>query len=278
MPSRPPSPKGVPSFGSIAATAAGIVRDIRSDLDARRHWSESDVHRVRVLFKKLRALVHLGRGSIPGKERRAWIETLGDTARLLTNAREATILRGWIETAVLLAPAGHERALSPLLAKLEADFPRRLPRGARAMVLETLDHFATVAHGHWGKIGLAPRSGLQRAMERMARTAREALDGGEVETWHQWRRRVKYAAYQREWIALAKKCKPAPIYRGLRQIGSALGKSNDMHNLRAWLAARGGKSALARYLDAWAEDAAAQWEAKARLHWKKLAKTHKSLR
>lgn len=279
MPSRPPSSKkGVPSYGSVARTAAEIVRGVHSELSARRHWNEDDIHRVRVLFKKLRAFVHLGRGLIPGKERRAWNKTLGDTARILTSAREATILRGWVETAVLLAPAGHERFLGPMLAKLEADFPRRLPTGARAMVLETLEHFASVAGNIWGKIGPPPRSGLQRTAERMARMAREALGGGEVEAWHQWRRRVKYAAYQREWIALAKKCKPAPFYRALRQIGSALGKSNDMHNLRAWLAARGGKSSLARYLDAWAEDAANQWETKARLHWKKLVKTHKSLR
>ena len=278
MPTRAPSSKGLPSFGSIAKTAAGLVRGVHAELAARRRWGEEDVHRVRVLFKKLRALVHLGRGVIPGKERRAWNETLGDTARLLTSAREATILRGWVETAMVLAPEGHARFLTPLLAKLEADFPRRLPPGARAMVLETLEHFATMAGDIWGKISVPPRPGLQRTSERMARMAREALAGGEVDAWHQWRRRVKYAAYQREWIALAKKCKPAPIYRALRQIGSALGKSNDMHNLRAWLGARGGTSVLARYLDAWAEDAAAQWEEKARAHWKKLVKTHKSPR
>jgi CHAD domain-containing protein len=278
MAPRTPSTKGLPSFGSIAKTAAGIVREIHGDLAGRRRWSEEDIHRVRVLFKKLRALVHLGRGLIPGKERRVWNETLADTARALASAREATILKGWVETAVTLAPAGHERSLGPLLAKLDADFSRRLPAGAKSLVLEALEHFANVAETNWGQIAGAPRCGLQRTAEKMAAKAREALHGGEIESWHQWRRRVKYAAYQREWIALAKKSKPAPFHRALRQIGSALGKSNDMHNLRAWLGARGGKSALARYLDAWAEDAAAQWEEKARGHWKKLVKTHKSLR
>ncbi|MFM7181827.1 MAG: CHAD domain-containing protein [Verrucomicrobiales bacterium] len=278
MPSRAPSAKGVPAFGSVAKTAAATVRGLHSDLAKRPRWNEEDIHHVRVLFKKLRALVHLGRGIIPGNERREWNTRLGETSRALASAREATILRGWVETAVLLAPPEHERFLGPLLAKLKADFSRRLAPGARTTVLETLDQFATEARDKWGKLGSPPRSGLQCTAEQVSEKAREALGHGEIEAWHQWRRRVKYAAYQREWIALAKKCKPAPIYRTLRQIGSALGKSNDMHNLRAWLAKRGGKSALAQYLDAWAEDAAIQWEDKARVHWKKLVKTHKSLR
>lgn len=278
MSTRTPSRKGLPSFGSIALAAAGVVSCLHGELADRRRWNEEDIHRVRVLFKKLRALVHLGRGLIPGKERRAWNDKLGTSARGLASAREATILKGWVETATSLAPAKDARHLRPLLAKLEADFSHRLPPGARTLVLETLAKFASTAADHWGKLAAPPRSGLDRSSRKMAEKARESLEGGEIEAWHQWRRRVKYAAYQREWIALAKGTKPAPIYRGLRQIGSALGKSNDMHNLRAWLTKRGGTSTLARYLDAWAEDAAAQWEEKARVQWKKLAKTHKSLR
>lgn len=272
MPTRATSSHGTLSFGFVARAASKNVRGIHAALAGRRRWNDEDIHHIRVLFKKLRALVHLGRGRITGKERRAWNETLGNSAKLLTSAREFSILKGWVETAVILAPPGHKRSLDPLLARLETDFPRRMAPGTRTMILETLDKFATVTGENWGEIAGSPRPGLLRTREKMAEKAREALAGGTPEAWHRWRRQVKYAAHQLEWIANAKKSKPTPLYRAFSQIGSALGKSNDMHNLRVWLARSGGKSALARYLDAWAEDAAAQWKHKAHAHWKKLAK------
>lgn len=276
MSSHRPSSRRIPAFAPVARAAAAVAGEKHAHLAARRRWDDEDIHRTRVLIKKLRAFLHLGRGVIPGKERRAWNERLREAARVMTSAREAKILKGWVETAVSLAPAGHDRHLPALLRKLEKDFPRRLPPGARGTVLEVLGSFAAHCGESWTRLQSHPRAGLRRSKEKMEEAARAAAKGVDPEAWHLWRRRVKYAAYQWEWIALARKSKPTARYRNLRQIGSALGKSNDMHNLRDWLARRGGKSALARYLDAWAEDAARQWETKARDHWKKASKSPKS--
>lgn len=276
MPSLRSSSRSLPSFGLMARAAADLAGEKHNHLLAKRRWNDDDIHKTRVLIKKLRALVHLGRGILPGKDRRAWNEQLRGAAHLMTSAREANILKGWVETAVILAPPGQDRHLQPLLAKLDKDFPRRLPPGARTTVLETLADFTARCRESWANLKPAPRDGLRRAKEKMEESARACSKRVDPEAWHLLRRRVKYAAYQWEWIALARKSKPSARYRILRQIGSALGKSNDMHNLRAWLARRGGKSALVRYLDAWAEDAANQWESKALAHWKKLAKRPKA--
>lgn len=238
-------------------------------LAIRRRWSPDDIHSARVLCKKLRALVHLGRGLIPPKQRREWNERLANAARSLSVARDGTILTGWVEVAASLAKPEVARGIPAILKKLSADYPRRLPPGARGLVLETFGLAAREWSLKWGRIQKPPVEGKRRMARRVHEIAGEAIDDGAPSDWHTWRRRAKYAAYQLEWIALAKKKKPGTRYHQLRSLGSALGKYNDMHNLSTWLAGTRSKSLSTRYLIAWADAAGDGWRKKARETWEK---------
>jgi CHAD domain-containing protein len=116
----------------------------------------------------------------------------------------------------------------------------------------------------WGLIKVPPREGLRHMREDMEEEAAEALVEGEAEAWHRWRRRVKYCAYQLEWLALASGKKPGARYQWLRKLGSALGKVNDMHNLTRWVGGQKSRSNGGKYLREWSREAGDQWAKRAR--------------
>ncbi len=270
MPPRSSPSRSHVAFGRVARLAAAHARALTASLAPRSRWANEDIHQARVLCKKLRAVVHLGRGLITKKQRREWNEHLAQAARALSGARDASILKGWMEVAALNADASIAKGIPAVIAKLGAAYPRRLPTGARALVLETLGALADEWSSKWGPIYRTPTEGLRRMNQRVRSAAEDALENEEPETWHIWRRRVKYAAYQLEWIALAKEKKPGARYRHLRQLGSALGKFNDMNNLATWLDGTRSKSLATRYLQAWAEEAGQSWKKKAREAWKNV--------
>ena len=252
------------SYGRIASHAAAHAKAMTVRLSAKSRWTDEDIHQIRVLCKKLRAFVHLGRGLVPEKQLKYWNQQLRDAARSLTGAREATILGGWMDAAAANAEPGLARRIGVLRGQLASQFPRRLPTGAKATVLQTLHNVANDWPNDWGKIARGPEAALRRMRRKASAAGKRALHGGDIEDWHDWRRRVKYEAYQLEWIALARDRKPAHRYRNLRQLGSALGKFNDMHNLIAWLDATGSRSQAAVFLKLWATEAGKAWGRKAK--------------
>lgn len=258
------------AFGHVARHAAAHAKAMLARLSGKRRWDDDDIHQIRVLCKKLRAFVHLGRGIVPEKQRKHWNQKLREAACLLAGAREATILGGWMEAAAANAEPGISRGIHLLRGKLDGKFPRRLPAGAKDQVLATLHNIAHEWPADWGRINRSPAPALQRMRRRVRAAGKRALHGGDADDWHVWRRRVKYEAYQLEWIAVARGLKPSARYRQLRQLGSALGKCNDMHNLGDWLGGQTSRSRAMAFLIVWTGAAAKAWARKAKAAAKKV--------
>ena len=244
------------SFGKVAKLAAADAAKLAADLETGTSLSDEQIHRIRVFFKKLRALVHMGRGVMRKRERREWNTRIQKAARGLSAARDGVVLAGWLEKACAAQDSMTDAEKAAFLELLGNGYPRRLPRGARDAVLDVLHAVANEWPSSLGKLTKHPKIGLQFMRNSAREEALEAISDRHPETWHSWRRRVKYVAYQVEWLARAQKKEPGVDYTRWRRLGSALGKMNDMHNLEHWIERAAQSLSWSETLRNWAKDGA----------------------
>jgi CHAD domain-containing protein len=192
----------------------GLRRIIRKQIDgalkvltaARRKARDEAVHEARKSIKKVRAVLRLIRPEIGSGTYRKANTALRDTARPLTEVRDAKIL---IETTTNLAEHFKDRVAGRTFTALH-DALRTEARAVRKRVLNQGHAFANVkralraAQSHveewthvpnkWSSIG----DGLCDTYDRASDAFNLAADDPQIEKLHEWRKQAKYLRYQLE--------------------------------------------------------------------------------
>lgn len=203
-----------------------------------------EVHRIRVLAKKLRAYLRLFRGTVPQKALEIEERRIRRIADSLGRARDQTISlqtlrwlagkerkerhREWLRAALahLPEPAGgavDARTLARARAAIEARRERLLhlidEHPPRVRTLKDL------LRSEYGK----SRQGM-----------REALAEGSPEAFHRWRKRVKRLGYQTEIFCTSSRRSLARLEAKLLDLGKLLGKHQDLRVLQSRIEAQPG--------------------------------------
>ena len=74
--------------------------------------------------------------------------------------------------------------------------------------------------------------GLGQTFAKAADLGQHALQSKDLAELHRWRRWVKYLRYQLEPVATPQRSSIVELHAELRQLGSTLGRRNDLHQLR----------------------------------------------
>lgn len=208
---------------------------IREGVGGPPHERDEAVHDVRKRFKKLRALLKVVRGEVPRKAYRRENACFRDTARPLSEVRDARVL---VEALDALgrrfpgAPADESRRAREALFRRQEETARR--------VLDTGGAFGTVAdaarRARKRVKGWAPRGGdwsvLKAGLRRTYRQGREALaavrSAPTDANWHEWRKRVKDLWHQLEILEPTRPDLLGELANRAHELADHLGDDHDL--------------------------------------------------
>jgi CHAD domain-containing protein len=200
------------------------------------------IHQVRKRCKKIRAALRLVRGDLGDAYSRenAWYR---DAAQRISNARDAEAM---IETLDSLAKHFPDRfdveLMLPLRKRLESRknqlvddtdrIDRLLQEFKSAMVEgnERLDRLCFESSGYEAALG-----GMCQSYARGRKAMKHALEDPTPETFHEWRKRVKYHGYH---MRLLGEISPAVVKarrNEANKLGQLLGDHHNLSVLKAWL-------------------------------------------
>lgn len=216
------------------------LRDAISQLEGRGEANrDTAVHEARKDLKKARSALRLARHDIDGDLRQRENTAMRDVGRQLSGARDAQVL---IETLDALAarssgPRPPREVVAELRAELVANRSRLRSKvtgaGAGGGAAQAADELSSVL----GRIEKWPipeegfdatGRGLRRIHRRGARAMRRALDDGDADTWHEWRKRVKDLWYS---ARILEPMAPAPVGGVVADadvLSDVLGLHNDL--------------------------------------------------
>ena len=252
-----PAPSGPSSIDRIDARdtikqlaltepiGAGVVRVMTTQLDIALLALEGlspDVHSARKAMKRTRGLLRLARGSIGEAAYRAENDALRDAARLLASARDATATietfdgllaahprcLGIAEADAMRAALRTEHRLQQTL--LTAD-PNLLPSVIDALVqtrqrIIELPESPSHRPRPWGFDAI--EDGLRRTYRRCRRGLAAVLDDPTEETFHRWRKAVKYLRHQLEALVAYSPETLGDLAKRLDMLGELLGSAQDL--------------------------------------------------
>lgn len=197
------------------------------------------IHAARKAIKKERSLLRLARGSLAQKEIRRENAVLRKAARTLSAARDADVMIASVdELSQRFAGQVPHATFDVLRAHLEAERTAASADGpSSGLDMRALESLGTIrpsvddwrlSKGGWKAV----EGGLIRSYKR----GQKALDGAsaspQLETLHEWRKRVKDLWYQERLLAAT--CGPA--IRGqakeLHHLADLLGDDHDLALLR----------------------------------------------
>jgi CHAD domain-containing protein len=222
--------------------ASGIRRIVREEvertIDQLEGRGDSDphaaIHDARKRLKKARSALRLVRDDLGNGGRREENAIMRDAARSLSGARDAQVLLETLDV-VAAEPSGPapREAVRPLRTELE----RRRRRAAREVRDDgvTKEAAAEALTGVLGRVHGWPledegfgaaRAGLERIHGRGRRAMAEALERGDDDSWHEWRKRVKDLWYC---VRILRPVAPAPI-GGIVSDADALSEILGDHN------------------------------------------------
>ena len=200
------------------------------------------VHTSRKSMKKARGLLRLVRDDLGTERYRRENGRLRDTARRLSAARDAAVLRGTLEGVSAELPDGLAARIDAVLAERQRLATRHLIVSvtidrALAELRSAREDIATWGLDEDGFDLIA--KGLRRTYRRGAR-ALAVVQGPEVveqddrgsEAWHEWRKRAKYLWYQ---LRLLQPTSPIvdSLVAEADELGELLGDDHDLAVLRA---------------------------------------------
>ncbi len=211
----------------------------------RRPLSDGDVHSARKSLKKARAMLRLLRPAIGDRAYRRENALLRDTARPLSEVRDAKVLLQTLERLERRwrahgSPSPVEE-LHRMLRRERADMRRQLLRGSKPFIgqLAALREARRCA-SRWS-VGRKGWSILGAGLARVYGQARRALSRAESDhaaaTLHEWRKQTKYLWHQLQVLEPL----GAPVGRLAQTahgIADALGEDHDLSVLRARIATR----------------------------------------
>lgn len=196
---------------------------------------ERSVHGVRTATKRMRALLRLLRAAFPGyAQANAALRTL---AGRLAEVREAQVL---LTTFDDIADGGG-KAIAALRAEFEAEEQAAAQRVRGAVLEETRAGLVALRDASSG--WRLERSGFGALRKGLGRTCRKAVklmgeaEGGDIETFHEWRKHIKDHGFQ---VRLLSDIDPSLGARGemLGRLGTLLGEQHDLCALEARLQGR----------------------------------------
>lgn len=188
--------------------------------------SASEVHKIRTNGKKLRAWIRLTRFGGAHQRCKKTERWLRSVSRSLAAGRDTKVR---MDTLAWLATRTSVPATRAALAQLTDPLPDAvgvaLPEPVPAV--EAAKHLRCVTALH--PDGVELRHGLRQVYARTRRLARAAqkVDAHHTEL-HRCRRWVKYLGYQLELVTGTKGKKGTPLQQALTELGSTLGRIQDL--------------------------------------------------
>ena len=195
-----------------------------------------DLHQVRVAIKRLRALLRLVRPVISEAFCDRENRRLKDMADRLAFFRDTTVSRQTLATlARSVAANRNEGAFNLVLTQFVEQGPD--PSGFRVRRERALRHVAKslaeskrsfenmlVPREDWEALG----PGLQKVYGRARNRLLRALTYQTPETFHDWRKQVKYLYYQLQMLGSISHKRLEPMLRWLRKLEDRLGEDHDL--------------------------------------------------
>jgi CHAD domain-containing protein len=210
---------------------------------ARKRPRDESVHEARKAVKKIRALLRLVRPEIGERSYREENIRFRDTARPLTEVRDAKILIETLDNLIKhFREHGDGRSFADVKEALEANL-----HVVRMRVLVEQNAFAKAAaavwqarkrikawadvRDKWSAVG----KGLIDTYRRSARAFREAAADATPEKLHEWRKQTKYLYYQLEILRPLWPERMEELANEADRMGELLGDDHDLAVLRQTL-------------------------------------------
>ena len=216
---------------------------------------DAGIHEARKAMKRVRAILRLVRPRIGERVYRFENDTLRDAARLVAPVRDSVVA---VETVEEVAGRFHGSLSPDVFEELAARLGQRAARTRRSIVEEgdavdrlrvTLERsrirFAAwpIDEGESRAYGGAfdnrfpsVESGLTATYRRGRREMRRAYASPSTETFHAWRKRVKYLRHQTEVLEPLWPEMMSAAASALSDLGDLLGDEHDLADLLALLA------------------------------------------
>ncbi len=191
----------------IRRVAQKELRDALEHVTQRSHGARDEaVHEARKCFKKVRAFLRLVRPVIRNRNYRDENTAFRDTARPLSEVRDAKILVQGVDklaehfadrihgqpfTAICHELKTHQRAVRKRVLDEEHAFGA--VEAAVRKALARLDDWTDVSN-HWTSVG----KGVRQVYRQARRACVSATEEPRMEKLHEWRRQVKYLRYQND--------------------------------------------------------------------------------
>jgi CHAD domain-containing protein len=205
------------------------------------------VHDARKRLKKARSALRLVRYDVGNAVRRRENQVMRDAARSLSGVRDAQVL---LETLDALAtesrepslPADAVRALRRSLEQRRERLREERAAAAPVAAAELAGVLERVTEWPLDDEGFeAARSGLQRVQRRGRRAMAAALESGDDESWHEWRKRAKDLWYC---MRILEPVAPGPVgalVEDAGELSDLLGEDHDLATLDDAVAEHGGE-------------------------------------
>ena len=196
--------------------------------------SDSHVHEVRKSTKRVRAVLRMLSDDIDSRDYTRLNMEVRDLARELSQIRSAVVQVGLLESLV-----ANDCELSTATREFNAELVASADDQRRgledAMVQGLLLRFAAV-RSHIGDIefpdeGETSLDGIRKTYRRGRRSMTHAYEAPTVESFHIWRKQVKYLRHQMEVLEWGGALAVAALVSDLEEIGEALGMDHDLADL-----------------------------------------------
>jgi CHAD domain-containing protein len=194
------------------------------------------IHDARVCIKKIRALLRLMRESLGKETYKAEDSTYRDTARMLSKARDSAAMLEIVDKLIehfsdQLSTDAFAGVRAPLLRSRKMGQQDR--KSAMTQVAKSLRQ-ARERVKDWPEVDhhQALAKGLRRVFKQGRTTFATAYDQPSVETFHEWRKQIKFLFYQTQvlrplWLTVME-----ALAAELKTLGKYLSEDHDLAILR----------------------------------------------
>ncbi|MFN0122869.1 MAG: CHAD domain-containing protein [Blastocatellia bacterium] len=198
------------------------------------------VHQARRRFKRIRGVLRLVREEIGEKCYRRENACYRDAGRRLSLLRDSLVIRQTLEACA-------QRWPDPAAAGAHAELRRALLAADAMRQMATPEVMADVAgtiHQARRRVEAWPlrrddfaalRGGLKPAWRSARESMKTALEVGDVESFHNWRKQTGYLRSQMRILQPLRPRALNALIRGLEQIEDPLSEDHDLALLRQWL-------------------------------------------
>ena len=228
------------SLGVGESTGAGLHRILleQTELGAwhleRARLSDDHVHEVRKATKRVRAVLRMLSDDIDSREYVRLNTEVRDLARDLSQIRSAVVQVELLES--LATDDGQLTANTAGLHEELVAVADRQRDGLKETVVETLSSRLAAVRSDIAGIRLhdeenASLAGVRRTYRRGRRSMTNAYEAPTIESFHMWRKQVKYLRHQMEILEWGGASAVSDLVSDLEEIGEGLGLDHDLADL-----------------------------------------------